>query len=662
MNKSILYALLLITCQSFGQSITSLDQIAYPTANPDWIQLRPEVRLSAELLATKYKSLFDLSVEDELRLHDIDSDKLGMLHYTYQQFRHGYLVEGAEWLMHERAGHVVSINGKLLRDDKTAPEIVLSEAAALNVAIEFLPDGARPIWLLLPAEVGRIRPGASDPAAFRPVGELVWVKSSADNNFSADQYALAWRFRLLTDRFMDDRMVAIDVTDGSRIRSSALHPSCVGHAAAPSMSCDFANTYEVDALTTWYGTVPDLGTTSSGGQYYLLDACDGSLAEIQTYDFTTGTTVAQGTNDWTAPIDSIKSHLTAHWAGKRMRNYLIEVLDRDSYDDQGSVIRIINDWHQSNAGWSDTLMILGNAQNNDPDDDYNTIDIVGHELTHGVNDFEANLVNELEPGALDESFADIFGTASEWLTPGITHDWIIGSDRDAAPIRNMQNPNALNDPDTYEGDYWVNQNGCIPGSNNDDCGVHTNCGVMNYWYYLITAGGSGINDNGDGYNVNAIGHIAAEQIAYRNLTVYLTSMSQYIDAREGSIQAALDLFGCNSPEVEAVIRAWYAVGVGPEPVFDLAVTTFDIGNYDAINAIHVHATSWSVPGVTMEAGYGITFMPNTDVTGDMDVTIIEECDELIPMQAPVEVFRPDEFEIGENKSKNRLKHLIIDLD
>ena len=124
----------------------------------------------------------------------------------------------------------------------------------------------------------------------------------------------------------------------------------------------------------------------------------------------------------------------------------------------------------------------------------------------------------------------------------------------------MSNPNSHGDPDTYMGTSWATG----PG---DSGGVHTNSGVQNFWYYLLTVGGSGTNDNSDTYSVTGQGWTKAGAIAFRNNTVYLTPSSQYADARFYSIEAAKDLYGACSPEVIATTNAWYAVGVGDEFTF-----------------------------------------------------------------------------------------------
>ena len=96
---------------------------------------------------------------------------------------------------------------------------------------------------------------------------------------------------------------------------------------------------------------------------------------------------------------------------------------------------------------------------------------------------------------------------------------------------------------------------------NDFGGIHSNCGVQNKWYYLLTDGDKGTNDNGDAYDVQGLGIEKSRQIAYRTLTVYATRQSQFADIRPASIQAAKDLYGDESVEAKTVAEAWDAVGV-----------------------------------------------------------------------------------------------------
>ena len=138
-------------------------------------------------------------------------------------------------------------------------------------------------------------------------------------------------------------------------------------------------------------------------------------------------------------------------------------------------------------------------------------------------------------------------------------DYLVGGDRGA--IRSFIDPNLYGDPDTYLGTNWVTTAGCVPSSGNDNCGVHTNSGVQNRYFHLLSEGGSGTTDFGVPYNVTGISRFSARQIQYRALTVYLNSSSQYIDARRAALQSAWDLYGQCSAEIIAVGDAWHAVGV-----------------------------------------------------------------------------------------------------
>src|SRR5690606_10092700 len=132
-------------------------------------------------------------------------------------------------------------------------------------------------------------------------------------------------------------------------------------------------------------------------------------------------------------------------------------------------------------------------------------------------------------------------------------------------LRDMSSPNLKGQPDTYMGDLWH--------SGYDDYGgVHTNSGVQNFWFYLLSEGGSGVNDVEYEYSVKALGIDKASQITYRNLTEYVSLFSDYFDSRIGSLLATADLFGKNSEIYNEVAGAWDAVGVIDEPT----ITGFEL--------------------------------------------------------------------------------------
>ena len=202
-------------------------------------------------------------------------------------------------------------------------------------------------------------------------------------------------------------------------------------------------------------------------------------------------------------------------------------------------------------GWNGIAMRYGDGSGNP----LISIDVVGHELAHGVTGYSAGLIYANESGALNESFSDIFGTAVEFHAMSDSADWAIG--KLDFHLRQMDDPNSFNDPHTYFGSFWYTGTA-------DNGGVHINSGVQNYWFYLLSEGGSGTNDLGNNYQVDSFGIDNAAEIAYRNLVYYLTPSSDYYDARRGSISAAEDLYGSCSYETNLIAKAWHAVGVGSD--------------------------------------------------------------------------------------------------
>ncbi len=258
--------------------------------------------------------------------------------------------------------------------------------------------------------------------------------------------------------------------------------------------------------------------------------------------------------------------LDVHWAMEKTYDFYLNQLSRNSFDNVGGLIKNYVHYGQGldNAFWNGTAMSYGDgSQIFSP---VASIDIVGHEFSHAVVQHTANLAYQDESGALNESFADIFGTAIEFY--GATSpNWTMGeSCTIVSPffLRSMSNPNGgyAPQPDTY---LSTNPAGPWYAGTGDNGGVHCNSGVQNFWYYLLCQGGSGTNDIGNAYSVTGIGMNQATQIAYRNLRLYLTSTSNYMSSYYGSLQAAEDLYGANSTQQNAVRAAWYAVGIGNNP-------------------------------------------------------------------------------------------------
>ncbi|TXC85389.1 M4 family metallopeptidase [Luteibaculum oceani] len=254
--------------------------------------------------------------------------------------------------------------------------------------------------------------------------------------------------------------------------------------------------------------------------------------------------------------------LDVHWGATKTYDYYKDVHNRLSYDNEGATIKSRVHFSNSynNAFWDGRQMTFGTGDSSNLS--YLTsIDVAAHEFTHGVIDFTSDLIYRGESGALNESFADIFGAAIE-LKNTVDGDWNIGEKISISRpyLRSMNDPHSADHPDTYgfNDPNWVD-----PGNLNfDNGGVHINSGVQNYWFYLITEGDSGMNANDYAYNITGFGLDKTEQIAYRNLAYYLVPSSNFDDAKEGSVFAAEDLYGVGSVEAKTVEDAWCAVGVG----------------------------------------------------------------------------------------------------
>lgn len=282
-------------------------------------------------------------------------------------------------------------------------------------------------------------------------------------------------------------------------------------------------------------------------------------------------------NNGSYTVNNNNPALDVHWGIEKAHDFYFTVFNRNGFDGNGGLLKqylnipkALNSTMPNNAfarGAPYNIMGygFGDGITMNP---VVALDVAGHEFTHLVvnNNGNGGLVYQGESGALNESFADIFGTSIEFNS-GINPDWLIGEDIMVQEpfLRSMSNPNATQNPDTYnsplQNGYWANPNNI----QFDEGGVHINSGVQNFWFYLLSQGGNGTNDLNNSYTVTGIGINKARQIAYRNLVTYLPPNSTYINSFFGSLQAAQDLYGANSTEFNAVRQAWYAVGIGNDP-------------------------------------------------------------------------------------------------
>jgi bacillolysin len=499
-------------------------------------------------------------------LRDVQTDEIGMTHEKYQQTHNGIKVAFREYIVHkDKEGIIVSINGdygKLPKDIRQTPFLSFSEALEKGTTKKNMKN-VTVHQLQKEKSVEKYTTQGTDEY------ELVYIMNN-DN-----QWQLAYKVNLMPENIMEhcNAYFSTETGDIVFIQPLVFKTNAIGIAA------------------TRYSWVKSITTDSNNGLFRLREVSrGGSNTAIQTFNFLrnpaynendiqTGMANAvdftDNDNNWTAAefhnANNDDAALDAHWGAEMTFDYFRSIHSRNSYDNNNGTIRnyvnartrdmygnIIN---YDNAFWLGSpynAMFYGNGNLLPP---LVCLDIIAHEISHGICQFTAGLIYEKESGAINESLSDIWGACVENWAINNKQTWLCGEDLGTA-FRSMSNPKLFSQPNTYGGTYWYNQNNCTPHWSNDYCGVHTNSGVMNYWFYLLSVGGNETNDKGNTYNVVGIGIDKAAKIVYRAENYYMTSSTNFNSARALTIQAATNLYESCSSEVVAVTNAWHAVGVG----------------------------------------------------------------------------------------------------
>ena len=243
-------------------------------------------------------------------------------------------------------------------------------------------------------------------------------------------------------------------------------------------------------------------------------------------------------------------------------DFYLDVFNRNSIDGEGlelvSSVHYLTDY--DNAGWNGVQMVYGDGSGRMFAKGAFTkaIDVIGHELTHGVTQYTAGLVYHKQPGALNESWSDVFGSLVKQYGRGQTADqadWllgegILGSAVHGEALRSLKAPGTAFDLDrqpAHMDDYQDLPDDDDP--RNDHGGVHINSGIPNRAFFLAAT---------------AMGGYAWEKagrIWYVTLTEQLRPFSEFLDAAEATVTVAGKLFGDGSQEQEQVRDAWRQVGV-----------------------------------------------------------------------------------------------------
>ncbi len=470
-------------------------------------------------------------------LHRIgsDSEASGWLHERFQQRYRGLRVYGAHLLRHWRGGSVVQVNGRYhegIHIDTTAgigaAEAGLAAERSVNSEAHTV---GQPELLIYPAETGLV---------------------------------LAYKTHVRTP--VDLYLVFVDAGTGRVVdywSDLRRQTPLIGEGTG-----------------TWQDT-KKMSVTQQSGTYKALDG--GRPAAIYTVDTggdynrwsrnqinPTQATATDSDNIWQdgAVVDA---HVYAGWT---YDYYFTRFGRRGLNGNNMSIVSYVHYWPRgfgaspdlNNTFWNPTNNSVNYGDGDGVTFNYfsSALDIVVHELTHAVSRFTADFIYRDEHGALGESFSDIMAIGAEFLFENHGSgrqqaEWLVGEDLyinnfsgGTRALRSAGNPQAFGNPDHYSKRYLGSE---------DNGGVHINSTIPTHAFYLFVQGGtnrtSGIHVRGIG--LDNIGR--AEQIFYRAFTVYLGPTSHFHEAREATIQSAIDLYGWVAGEVQQVTAAWDAVGV-----------------------------------------------------------------------------------------------------
>lgn len=504
------------------------------------------------------------NAQREFTARKVTADHLGYHHVRMRQEHAGLRVVGADLTVHfDNANDPYQVNGTYVPDLDIDPVAQLDAVSAVQIArrdLAFLKHASANIvdGPELVVFARNTKPVLAYELTFSTAGVSTGVPGFWRFWIDADSGKIVSRYN--------------DIKDIAAPTSNGYHTTITGSVLAGEGGI-------VKSVTGWYENTGFYYLYNKDNHWYLYNVATNGFPDNNTYAYRS--TATWGTGD--------RAEMSGAVALDAAQDYYSTIHGLNSYDGADAYARAnIHDGNYANAYWSpyeqqfyfgDGDGVTANA--------LTVMDVVAHEFTHAVTEHSANLVYSYESGALNESFSDIFGACVEfhaqsdgsasypYAPPGYA-DWLMGEDcwLETTALRDMRDPGNSGtvgsdgvQPTVYFGTNWHTEAW-------DNGGVHINSSIQNHFFYLLCEGGSGSND-GITYNLTGIGISNAEQIAFRALTVYCTSETDYRDCRLAWIAAAQDL---NPGWVANVEAAWSAVGVGPLAIDPLSPAGFD-GDY-----------------------------------------------------------------------------------
>ncbi|MFN0216095.1 MAG: M4 family metallopeptidase [Saprospiraceae bacterium] len=512
--RSLLYLGLFLFClplQIFGQN-TSLSNASLVKTFTFYKNTDPS--LNHQNYFDVMSEKMHISESSKMVLTETNTDQNGNKHFKFQQFHEGLPIFGSRYILHETDGKVMLATGHFTPQTNISAKPGINAPTAISFAkrtmnaIEYDPRAVEPLLCFI------------DPA-FPKVSENL---------------RLAYQVDLYSTKPADRRRYFVDAISGKILLNLPL----ILQEGVPSK-----------AKTRYYGT-QNIITDSLGPQEFVLrDPTRGEGIFIYN-DNGSNFTNTSSTWDLTNPQKD-EVALDAHYCTQEYYDMMLADYNWQGVDGNGKALKVIvhiGDF--ANAFWDGE-----SASFADGDCNYGpltTLEVVGHEFTHGMIDYTSKLIYSGESGAINESLADMFGKMLERKADPANFSWDLGHSfllsPTAEPFRVMDDPNSVEMPAYYKGLFWEDFNG-----------VHTNSSIGNLWFSMLVDGKQGINEVGTAFNVPALGIDKAGQIVFQANQNFLIENSNYNDFYLYTVAVAEASFGAGSTEALAVKEAWKAVGL-----------------------------------------------------------------------------------------------------
>ena len=462
------------------------------------------------------------------RVTDRITDASGATHVRMERSYQGLPVLGGDLVVHQ--GALGSFKGASQTLDR-AVRVSTTPAVSRTAASRRVVRDAKSTRLVIDATDG--------------TGRLAWEIVTGGTQADGTPSRLATYVDAATGEVLR-REQQIQTVDGS---GQSLYSGTV-----PLQLTLSGSTYQLKDPTRGNTYTTDMGNATDSGacQYFGVNCKTGTLFTSSDNLFGNGSTSSRES----AAVD-------AQYGTNMTWDYFKTTHGRNGIfgNGTGSFNRVHYGKNYSNAFWDGTKMTYGDGDgvNYGP---LVSLDVAGHEMSHGVTERSANLIYSGESGGLNEATSDIFGTLVEFYAANANDpaDYLIGEEFDLKKhlgFRRMDNPSA----DGSSANCWYS------GVGNLD--VHYSSGVGNHLFYLLAEGSGaktigGVAHNSttcNGSTITGIGRAAAGAIWYRALTVYMTSSTNYAGARTATLNAARDLYGATSTQYATTAAAWSAVSV-----------------------------------------------------------------------------------------------------